>query len=411
LKSKIQLPEPMTAILSEMASRNFCKNSIANHRRAFEKLQRFCDDRGIDNYNKETIDLFFEDLQYQKPHLSQQSISNQRAYLFRLNSMVPPQRLYGARFVEYAQSAYSGLVTQYEAYLYKTGKTQFDVRARAHLVARFLQFAEQNGYERLSDLTVAFIYEAFQAATDKRAFRSIIGAFLRYAKTYGYVTVDLSPLLPEMPNNVTVPTVYSPDEIERMLAAMDRTTANGKRNYVIVLIAARLGLRACDIANLTFSCLKWKSRTIELEQSKNKQLLKLPMLEDIEEALQDYINNGRPRVTDEHVFLCKHGYNSISPRSIHSIVSKALELSGIDCGDRRRGPHALRSSLATALLREGNDYPTIQKVLGQRTLQSSKSYARADIDQLRTIALPVPLPEGQFAQLLNSCSSYSEVGA
>lgn len=397
--------ELVNATLLEMVSKGYCKDTIGNNRRAYSVLWEFCINNGIESYSEEVGEKFLQDLQQRRPQLKPTTINNYRSYLLRLNSTLSGlawQPRYTSSLLEYAKSCFSDLVNEYESYLYETGKTKYNVRARIHLVARFLQFAEQNGYERLSDLTAAFIYEAFQAASDKRAFRSIIGAFLRYAKIYGLVTVDLSPLLPKVANHGTVPTVYSPEEIEQLLTSIDASTSMGKRNYAIVLIAARLGLRACDIANMTLDCLCWKSNTIRLVQSKTKQPLMLPMLDDIKFALNDYINNGRPETTDSHIFQIRFGYGAISTRCIYRIVRKSFECSIIECGDRRRGSHALRSSLATALLHEGNDYHTIQKVLGQNDIQSSKSYAKADVEQLRDIALPVPLPTGGFLKLLNS---------
>jgi site-specific recombinase XerD len=292
------------------------------------------------------------------------------------------------------------LVSTYESYLHKTGKTTSNTRERVHQVARFLQFVEQNGCEKLSDLSVTCIYDAFNAVINKGGFRKSIGAFLRYAKTYGLVAPDLIPLMPEVPRHVGIPTVYSIEEIEQLLASIDRLTLNGKRDYAIILIGARLGLRACDIANMTVDCLHWENHIIELVQAKTKRPLKLPMIDEVESALYDYINNGRPQATSGRIFLCRHGYGAVSPHLISMIVRRAFKRSGIEIGNRKHGPHALRSSLATALLHEGNDYPTIQKVLGHNDIQSTKSYARADVELLRDIAIQAPMPEGTFAELL-----------
>jgi site-specific recombinase XerD len=94
------------------------------------------------------------------------------------------------------------------------------------------------------------------------------------------------------------------------------------------------------------------------------------------------------------------GYGVVSPTNINFITRDAFTKSGINIGNRKMGPHSLRASLATALLSEGNDYPTVQKVLGQESIQSTKFYAKADIEQLRTHAIPAPSPSGNFAELL-----------
>lgn len=116
--------------------------------------------------------------------------------------------------------------------------------------------------------------------------------------------------------------------------------------------------------------------------------------------MEDYIENGRPNSANEHIFLNRYGYGVISGATVSQIAPQTFSRTDIDCKGKKRGPHALRSSLATALLTEGNDYIAIQKVLGHRDIQSAKSYARADVEHLRGSALSVPSPIGNFEMLL-----------
>jgi site-specific recombinase XerD len=204
--------------------------------------------------------------------------------------------------------------------------------------------------------------------------------------------------MPSIVRHHCVPSVYSPEEVEQLLASIDRETAIGKRNYAIILIAARLGLRTSDIVNLKFENIK-KER-IEIIQFKTKQPLTTVFTDEIKDAISDYVDNGRPQVSEPHIFLHKGGYGAISTGAVRRITQRAFAKSGIICGNRKTGLHSLRASLATALLSEGNDYPTIQKVLGQEHIQSTRFYAKADIEQLRAHAISVPPPTGNFAALL-----------
>jgi integrase/recombinase XerD len=291
-------------------------------------------------------------------------------------------------------------VTEYEKYLYRKGKKKWDVRAHMHTVARFLKFAEQQGCLKLTSLTPKCVFDAFKDSTNKCNFRNIIGAFLRYAYTYKLIDVNLSLIVPGVLHHTSVPTVYSPEEIEELLMSIDRQTELGKRNYAIILVAARLGLRACDIAAMKFDCLHLDTGEIEIVQVKTKQPLILPLLEDVKSAIYDYIDNARPQSADEHIFLNLRGYGAISPQTITTNVRRAFKKSGINRGNRKHGSHALRSSLATALLAEGNSYPTIQKVLGHRNIQSTRSYVKADIEKLRANALSVPPFTENYEMLL-----------
>jgi site-specific recombinase XerD len=151
---------------------------------------------------------------------------------------------------------------------------------------------------------------------------------------------------------------------------------------------------------MKFNCICPDTETIEIVQSKTKQALTLPLLEDVKAAINDYVENARPPSVDEHIFLKMRGYGSILPQTITSNIRRIFEKSGINLSGRRHGSHALRSSLASALLAEGNDFSAIQKVLGQRDIQSTRSYVRADIEKLRTNALPIPVPSENYERLL-----------
>ncbi|MDR0821131.1 MAG: tyrosine-type recombinase/integrase, partial [Oscillospiraceae bacterium] len=211
-------------------------------------------------------------------------------------------------------------------------------------------------------------------------------------------TQNLRHMIPMSVRHHRVPSVYSPKEVEQLLKVVDRTTVKGRRDYAIILIAARAGLRASDIANLRFGNLK--TETIDIIQFKTKRPLKTILTDELMSAINDYADNGRPQSTDDHIFLDDGGYKPIEANNVYALTRRAFERADIDCGSRKKGPHSLRASLATALLAEGNDYPTIQRVLGQASIESTKSYAKADVEQLRNHALSVPLPSGNLAALL-----------
>jgi integrase len=141
---------------------------------------------------------------------------------------------------------------------------------------------------------------------------------------------------------------------------------------------------------------------IEITQVKTKEPLKLPLLPEILTALDDYIMNERPENDSDMVFLCNSTLHSgpVQPHTIYTIVSRVIDSTGIDTSGRRRGAHALRSSLATALLGEGYNYREVQEALGQKSPEAVKFYAKTEVEKLRAYALPVPSPGGIFAKSL-----------
>jgi integrase len=396
------LPGLISATLSKLERSGYSPSTIQNFKWTCGALRKFCEDDHIENYEETVGERFLDSYEMREGRAVNK---NHRRYIQQLNytlTNIEWQPFKNGRPpAKYASSCFDELVEAYEAYLYKSGKTRVDVRGRVHIVSRFLQFAERRGRTSLGDLAVADIYAAFESSTDKNRFRRLVGAFLRYAHKYNLTKTSLYLFMPSVVRHQAVPSVYSPEEVEQLLASIDRSTNIGKRDYAMVLMAARLGMRASDIAGLTFNTFRETNPTVKIVQAKTKRPVTLPLLDEVKLALSEYIDVARPASNDDHIFLNVRGFNAITPSNIGQAVKRAIVGSGIDCGNRRRGSHSLRASLATALLEEGNDYATIQQVLGQSDIQSTKSYTKASIEKLRTNALPVPLPSGNFRKLLS----------
>ncbi|WP_244910469.1 site-specific integrase [Caldibacillus thermoamylovorans] len=182
---------------------------------------------------------------------------------------------------------------------------------------------------------------------------------------------------------------------------MDRGNPKGKRDFVMVLLAARLGLRASDICGLKFENVHWETNTIHLVQKKTKKKIELPLLTEVGNAIIDYLKFGRPQSDLPYLFLrAGQPYDRLEEPTLHSIVSFYLKQAGIkNIENKKHGPHALRHSLAGILLEKKTPLPVISEVLGHTNTESTKTYLRIDLDTLRQCALDVlplntPLFEG-----------------
>jgi integrase/recombinase XerD len=187
-----------------------------------------------------------------------------------------------------------------------------------------------------------------------------------------------------------VPSAYPKEDIEKLLTSIDRGNPKGKRDYAIILIAARLGLRSQDICNLCFNNLKWETNSIELLQSKTKEPLVLPLLEDVGLAIIDYLKYARPEYEYSNtVFLrLTPPMGKLEAPTLHSIVTQHLRAAGIKIENgKKHGTHALRHSLASALLEANTPLPVISEVLGHTNTSSTSVYLKIDVNQLRTCAL------------------------
>jgi site-specific recombinase XerD len=221
---------------------------------------------------------------------------------------------------------------------------------------------------------------------------SDVRSFLRFLTMRGILQKDLSAELPTIRvlRDASIPSVWDHELIIKLLGVIDRSSAKGKRDYAILLLACRLGLRAGDIRALKLDHLHWEDSRIEITQSKTTTPLSLPLTEEVGEALIDYLRSGRPKTAHREVFL------KLSPpfdpfresNNLYHIVTYWRRLAGITFRTpQKRGIHSLRHSLATRLLEQGTPFPTIADILGHTSLESTRIYAKADVEALRSVAL------------------------
>jgi len=184
---------------------------------------------------------------------------------------------------------------------------------------------------------------------------------------------------------------YSIEEIRRIVSAIDQSTPYGKRDFVVVLLAAELGIRSGDIIRLKMSDIHWEHDTIEFVQYKTKIFNQLPLLENIKYALIDYLKNGRPESDLEYIFIgIRNGGKPLTNTCIHQIVSKYFQKAGVDISERKHGPHAMRHSLASSMLHNNTPMYIIKEVLGHSSINTTRIYLNIDVDTLKKSALEVP---------------------
>jgi integrase len=219
-----------------------------------------------------------------------------------------------------------------------------------------------------------------------------VRSFLRFLTMRGILPKDLSAELPKIrvPRDATIPSVWDHELIVRLLGAVDRSSAKGKRDYAILLLACRLGLRAGDIRTLKLDDLHWENSTIEITQSKTGMPLSLPLTNEVGEALIDYLKSGRPQATYREIFLkVNPPFDPFTENNhLYDIVDYWRRLAGITFrSSQKRGLHSLRHTLATRLLEKGTPFTTIAEILGHTSLESTRIYAKADAEALRSVAL------------------------
>lgn len=264
-------------------------------------------------------------------------------------------------------------------------------------VQKFLSAQFGNKPARLADLkasdVIRFIRKQARQLHPKRAglMVSALRSFFRFLRHRGDITTDLAACVPPIANwkFSTLPKFLPPDQVQRVLNQCDRNTAKGRRDYAILLLLARLGLRACEIVALTLDDIYWQAGQINIQGKANRAAI-LPLPTDVGQAIAVYLKNDRPACPTRRVFICMRapcrGFaNSIA---ISTIVARYLKKAGIDAP--HTGAHLFRHSLATQMLRQGATLSDIALLLRHRSLNTTTIYAKVDLTALHALAQPWP---------------------
>lgn len=215
-------------------------------------------------------------------------------------------------------------------------------------------------------------------------------SFLRYARYRGDLTLDLAAAVPIVPNwsMTEIPRAIAPDQVRQLLTSIDRHTAMGRRDYAILLLLARLGLRTGEVTSLELGDIDWNAGKLTV-RGKSGQRSELPLSEEVGKAIAAYLRHGRPQSACRRVFLrSKAPIDGFRQCAVGSVVRHALLRAGIKAPTT--GAHQFRHGLATDMLRHGASLGEIGDLLGHRHPQTTSIYTKVDLDALRTLALPWP---------------------
>lgn len=298
-------------------------------------------------------------------------------------------------------SALQEIQQAYEEACRREGIRERTIDTRRDMLRRLGEFMVSRGMANFTDLTAAILSDfivsqsRYNANTVCLTVRNL-RLFLRHLHQYGHHPVDLSTTLPRVPGRFRdlLPTTMTTEDVARLLAAVDRDSPLGKRDYAILLLAARLGMRVSDICTLRLEHIDWDAGRIQKPQSKTGQLLDLPLLEEVGWALIDYLQHGRPQRADREVFLTHeapiHPFASGSS-GLFTVMERYRRRAGIPAPpDARRGMHALRHAVASHLLEQGTPFSVISGVLGHIDADTTRVYTKIDIERLRECALESP---------------------
>ena len=261
----------------------------------------------------------------------------------------------------------------------------------------FLEHCFGNGPVTLSRLcasdVVEFVQHQVSQSNRKQAktMTNALRSFLNYVHYHSEAALDLVAAVPVVANwsNTLISRAISTDQVHQLLTSISRDTSTGRRDYAILLLLARLGLRASEVAFLEFDDIDWNTGTLHV-RTKGGVRRKFPLSHEVGEAIADYLRRSRPMSNSRRVFLRAkaptQGFRDHC--AVSHVVRRSLEHAGVNAPSF--GAHQFRHGLATEMLCQDASLNEIGDVLGHRRLQTTKIYAKVNFEALRTPALPWP---------------------
>jgi integrase len=327
-------------------------------------------------------------------------------YLFRVAQMLGEYAVHGAVLRRYSRSVGklagedADTVARFQAWLRAADRAASTVRVYATVAGEFVAFTATRGGLARCD---AVMVEAFVATLAGYQVKTVeqklcaVRSFLRFAGAEDLVDAAVLDAVPAVRSSkqVRVPSVWDPGDVVRILDAVDRGNPCGKRDYAIILLVARLGLRGADVKRLEFADFDWPGNRLTVVQAKTGGRVQLPLLKEVGWAVIDYLRHGRPVCDCPQVFL-RH-LAPIGPFSeqdhLHQILVKHARVAHVPISEKRRhGMHSLRHTLATRLMEDGTPIEQIADILGHQSVQSTGVYLKSSLGVLAHCALDPDAP-------------------
>lgn len=282
---------------------------------------------------------------------------------------------------------------EYEIYCDRRYASKRGIKAHLFGIKSFLDYIHNMKVPHLKDVSGIHIsgfirvleVRGLKTRTIDNIFSSLRG-FFRFLENKGYP--NLSIYLPQVKRDQrTLPTIWSKEDSQRVLDAVDRGNPSGKRDYAILLLAIRLGIRDCDIRNLKFENIDWSNERLSFTQLKTGLPLELPLSNEIGSAIIDYLKCGRPHINLSYLFI-RHIAPFDQFESLYNILQRYLRAAGVSFDrEKAHGMHSFRHTLASDMLAANASLESISGVLGHKTVDSTNTYLTVNIEGLRECAL------------------------
>lgn len=391
-------------VIEKLKQLNYAYHTICGYRASFNRICAFARDKDEPYFSEEfgreylrqkyscTADYYLEAF----PQKAKQAIRSIRLLGdYQLHGVIIRRIVKRKGYVKPPQ--FEEILTAYEKECENNEYSRRGMRTRLQRLFFFVDYLSLRKVMDASEITPEIISNYFVSICPhhEKSIASILTTlrvFLRFLYLNGYTEKDLSLIVPKQNRYYypAVPSTWEPAEVKRMLDAIDRGSPLGKRDYAILLLVAKLGIRAGDIKALKLSDLNWAAKIITITQEKTNIEVTYPILHDVGWALIDYLQNARPVCESPYLFVRLHApFEAFGENAnLHNIITKYTRLAGITVPlGKRHGLHSLRHSLASTLLEQGASLTVISEILGHVDSKSTSLYLHTDLNGLKACAL------------------------
>lgn len=407
IQKQTKISDLVLSFEGELRKYGYSEDSLRRYRKVFRELIEFSDDSFYSQ--KVCTDFLVDRLERAGGFFEAgESSKNQMYYLRTIRSLADYfnfgtffRRKDIGEFIIWPEP-YRKSIENYLANLVSRHLARRYIRQNEHVFKDFIIYLDACSVSTFADIApnhisgfvgslVGFSPKAISAKI------SILRGLLRYIYLEGNINISLADVLPKVYcARTTLPTVWTSEEIQKILKAVDRGNPTGKRNYAMILLVARLGLRIGDVKDLKLTDIDWHKNCIQIQQNKTGNSLMLPLLTDVGWAIIDYLKSGRPITENKNIFI-RHNppfVSFASSSSLHGMISGIISKAGIPAGKKpHTGMHSLRHSLASGLLQNKVEINTISEILGHSNPESVRHYVRVDLPALRQCALNVEVSQ------------------
>lgn len=398
MENRFLIEELVSKVLTELGRLNYSNNTISGYRSFYKKVIKFAEEKDEIYFSEALGRLFLEEtynltIDYFKEAMPKRLKNHIRKIRvlgdFQLHGVIIRRIIKKPEYIKPPQ--FEKELTAYEKECEMNEYSKRGLRTRMQRLYFFIDYLDNRKVKKSNDITAEIISDYVKTIYKyhEKSIASILTTlrvYLRFLYFSKYTNEDLSLIVPKQKKYYypSIPTVWKKEDVIRMLNTIDRGNPTGKRDYAILILVAKLGMRVGDIKSLKLSNLNWHSKTIEVTQEKTKNIVTYPILNDIGWALIDYLKNGRPISDSPFVFIRMQApFDAFGKNAnLYNIITKYTRLSGISVENKKRGMHSLRHTLASTLLEQGTPLPVISEILGHISSASTNIYLNTSIEGL-----------------------------